>query len=61
MLAGDFNYIASINEKKGGISASSRKCAKFVDRINRCQLVDLGATSSKFTWRGPIYAGAQDF
>jgi hypothetical protein len=61
MLAGDFNDIASINEKKGGIPASSRKCAKFVDRINRCQLMDLGATGSKFTWRGPLYAGAWIF
>jgi hypothetical protein len=61
MLAGDFNDIASIHEKKGGVTASRRKCTKFVDRINKCQLMDLGATGSKYTWRGPLYAGTRIF
>jgi hypothetical protein len=57
MLAGDFNDIASPFEKKGGVINSSRKCAKFVERINKCHLMDLGASGSKYTWRGTFYHG----
>jgi hypothetical protein len=59
MLAGDFNDIASEEEKKGGAVVSIRKCNIFKNRINDCNLMDLGAVGSKFTWRGPIYHGGQ--
>jgi hypothetical protein len=36
-----------------------RKCNKFQERINACNLLDLGAMGHKFTWRGPIYHGGQ--
>lgn len=26
-----------------------------MDRINKCELIDLGAVGAKFTWRGPLY------
>jgi hypothetical protein len=57
MLAGDFNEIAYPSEKKGGLNASSKKCCKFINRINSCNLLDLGFVGSKFTWRGPIFHG----
>jgi hypothetical protein len=44
LLAGDFNDIVSPDEKRGGASASRRKCAIFRDRIDACNLIDLGAT-----------------
>jgi hypothetical protein len=59
LVAGDFNDIVCAEEKKGGAAASMRKCHKFQDRINVCNLLDLGAMGHKFTWRGPIYHGGQ--
>lgn len=55
LLAGDFNDIASASEKKGGGPTPTFKIAKFVEHINRCQLMDLGAVGSNFTWKGPLY------
>ncbi|PNX94787.1 hypothetical protein L195_g017967 [Trifolium pratense] len=54
MLAGDFNDITSQEEKKGGAPVSVRRCNNFLDNINKCNLIDLGAVGSKFTWRGPL-------
>ncbi|WJX47132.1 hypothetical protein P8452_33857 [Trifolium repens] len=59
LLAGDFNDIVCAGEKKGGASASIRKCNTFKDRIDACNLIDMGAMGPKFTWRGPIYHGGQ--
>jgi hypothetical protein len=59
LLAGDFNDIASVEEKKGGAAASIRKCNIFRERINTCRLLDLGAMGAKYTWRGPMYHGGQ--
>lgn len=57
LVAGDFNDIASPDEKKGGVVASQRKCSLFLDRINAYNLLDLGAVGAKFTWRGPLFNG----
>jgi hypothetical protein len=59
LLAGDFNDIIGVNEKRGGAEASIRKCSIFRDRINECSLIDLGAMGAKFTWRGPKFHGGQ--
>jgi hypothetical protein len=59
LVAGDFNDIAYAEEKKGGVVASLRRCSKFRDRINMCNLIDIGSMGPKFTWRGPIYHGGQ--
>jgi hypothetical protein len=59
LLAGDFNDIASVEEKKGGAIPSMRRCSKFRERINACKLLDLGAMGPKYTWRGPLYHGGQ--
>lgn len=52
MLAGDFNEIASVDEKSGGAPASYSRCRKFKDWIEECKLIDLGYLGPKFTWRG---------
>jgi hypothetical protein len=57
MMAGDFNDIASQDEKKGGAPVSIRRCNNFLDNINECNLIDLGAVGAKFTWRGPLVDG----
>jgi exonuclease III len=57
MIAGDFNDIASQEEKKGGAPASARKCNNFLDNINKCKLMDMGSVGTKFTWRGPLVQG----
>lgn len=54
MLTDDFNDIMNIEEKKGGVIASTRKCNLFKDRIHECKLMDLGSSGSKFTWKGSI-------
>lgn len=54
MLAGDFNDIKDPSEQKGGALVNEGKCRRFLDNINRCKLIDLGAEGPKFTWRGPI-------
>jgi hypothetical protein len=57
MMAGDFNDIATQDEKKGGAPVSIRRCNNFLDNINDCNLVDLGAIGTKFTWRGAQVSG----
>ncbi|WJX75538.1 hypothetical protein P8452_59063 [Trifolium repens] len=57
MIAGDFNDITSQAEKQGGAPVSLRRCNNFLDNINDCKLIDLGAVGSKFTWRGPLVIG----
>ncbi|XP_058725815.1 uncharacterized protein LOC131597117 [Vicia villosa] len=59
MIAGDFNDIASVTEKKGGASMSNRKCNIFIDCITNFNLMDIGTTGPKFTWRGSIYHSGQ--
>lgn len=55
LVAEDFNDIASPNEKQGGAPTNIRKCNTFVDRISSCNLMDMGAIGSRFTWRGPMH------
>ncbi|GAU46050.1 hypothetical protein TSUD_191210 [Trifolium subterraneum] len=57
MMAGDFNDIASQDEKKGGAHVIARICNNFLDNFNACKLMDLGAVGYKFTWRGPLVNG----
>lgn len=57
LLAADFNDIAHSGEKKGGAPVSQRKSNVFVQNIDACHLLDLGAIGSKFTWRGPLFNG----
>jgi hypothetical protein len=57
LLAGDFNDIMNQAEKKGGVPVSQRRCVKFMDRVNDCNLLDCGVVGPKFTWRGPSFHG----
>ncbi|KAI9111091.1 hypothetical protein K1719_017966 [Acacia pycnantha] len=49
----DFNDIATPDERTGGIGGSALQCSLFSDRLQACNLMDIGAVGSKFTWRGP--------
>lgn len=57
MLAGDFNEISYPTEKKGGVSASAKRCETFCERMKMCMLNDLVSHGPKFTWRGHVFHG----
>ncbi|XP_058775103.1 uncharacterized protein LOC131649355 [Vicia villosa] len=59
MVAGDFNDIAHISEKRGGVLAATNRCGLFRKRMNDCMLSDLESHGPKFTWRGPVFQGGQ--
>lgn len=48
MLApvGDFNEIASVDEKKGGAPVDIRQCNIFAQWINTCGLLNLGSVGT---------------
>lgn len=51
LVAGDFNDTATVNESQGSTSAvRTSQLANFRDRMDRCNLVDMGAEGPKFTW-----------
>uniref|UniRef100_A0A8C0UC45 Reverse transcriptase domain-containing protein n=1 Tax=Cyanistes caeruleus TaxID=156563 RepID=A0A8C0UC45_CYACU len=55
-VIGDFNVIATIEEKIGGIPYQIKKSLEFLSMIEDCGLTDLGYYGSKYTWsngRGP--------
>ncbi|KAI9126659.1 hypothetical protein K1719_002255 [Acacia pycnantha] len=52
-MVGDFNDVASLDERTGGIGGCALRCSIFSDRLQACKLMDLGAIGPKFTWRGP--------
>lgn len=52
-VLGDFNDVASLNERTGGLGGCALRCSLFFDRIQSCNLMDIGAMGPKFTWRGP--------
>lgn len=57
LLVGDFNAISSPSKQKGGAPVITSKCGEFSTWINRSNLLDLGYTGSRFTWRGPKWEG----
>lgn len=59
MIAGDFNHIASVSGKKGGLPASSHICQRMRDIMDVCSVKDMETRGPKFTWRGPIFHGGQ--
>lgn len=40
------------NEKHAGSYVSINKFILFIDRINSCKLLDLGAVKHNYTWKG---------
>lgn len=57
LMMGDFNEIASTDEKKGGASVDIKRCSNFSDWINDCNLLKVHTIGTKFTWRGPKCIG----
>ncbi|GKV27862.1 hypothetical protein SLEP1_g36982 [Rubroshorea leprosula] len=51
-IAGDFNVIRNLQERKGGISVR-RELREFNEFIEMCGLVDLPLIGRKFTWYQP--------
>lgn len=50
ILAGDFNLIASWEEKKGGISREDLEMERFKEVHIELRVVDIPTTNRKFTW-----------
>lgn len=50
VVLGDFNDIASLDEKSGGTRFLTNRARSFVDRFEACNLLDMGSGGSKFTW-----------
>ncbi|KAA3483857.1 reverse transcriptase [Gossypium australe] len=50
LLAGDFNSIASMNEKCGGAPFDHNSTAPFRNAINDLRLIDFGFVGLPFTW-----------
>ncbi|KAK4258521.1 hypothetical protein QN277_004963 [Acacia crassicarpa] len=53
VVVGDFNDIASMDERIGGSSPNVSRMKIFQDRIQDCMLSDLGSSGPRFTWKGP--------
>ncbi|CAL5347381.1 unnamed protein product [Camellia sinensis] len=57
MITGDFNDFASHSEKRQSAGSSSlsssqdqRRINRFSERMNNCQLIDLGCSGPRLTW-----------
>ncbi|XP_058784715.1 uncharacterized protein LOC131659557 [Vicia villosa] len=59
MMAGDFNDIAYVSDKRGGVAHSLSRCKRLRDRMDMCKVRGVEAKGPKFTWRGPIFSGGQ--
>ncbi|KAI9124663.1 hypothetical protein K1719_004585 [Acacia pycnantha] len=51
-VIGDYNDILSADERTGGASVNFSRINLFRERVQGCQLTDLGFSGPKFTWRG---------
>lgn len=49
-IIGDFNYMVTLEEKKGGVRQPRNLLEGFSEAIVDCGLVDLGFTDEIFTW-----------
>lgn len=59
LIVGDFNDIAYLEEKKGGVIASRSMRRRFRDIMAGCRVNDLNTKGPRVTWRGPFYHGGQ--
>ncbi|KAF7818437.1 reverse transcriptase [Senna tora] len=50
LICGDFNDVLSLDEKWGGLPASSSRIREFKHCIDYCGVTDLGFLGQKFTW-----------
>ncbi|XP_057756534.1 uncharacterized protein LOC130975820 [Arachis stenosperma] len=58
LMIGDFNDIAEQSEKKGG-GNDTHACRRFRGWIDKCNLIDVGYSGSRFTWKGGIREGQE--
>ncbi|KAI9124763.1 hypothetical protein K1719_004090 [Acacia pycnantha] len=56
LVVGDFNDIMVASERAGGVGVCYSRVRNFQQRIQACQLSDLGFQGPRFTWRGPRLA-----
>lgn len=51
LVVGDFNYYANQSERRSySTNQSSTRPQKFLERINKCKLLDLGSSGPRMTW-----------
>ncbi|KAK9691696.1 hypothetical protein RND81_09G212700 [Saponaria officinalis] len=50
LLAGDFNETCSLNERHGGDVNMARRCERFNNWIENCDLIELAFTGVTHTW-----------
>ena len=51
MLIGDFNAYISPQEKMGGSNPNWSSTRRFVDYVNKCQLLNMGFQGPSITWK----------
>lgn len=49
---GDFNIVAELSEREGGVAPNLSAMKDFSDCIRECELEDIGAMGLPFTWQG---------
>ena len=54
LVVGDFNEVLSETEVRGGEFVANR-AGLFRDCIDQCELIDIGAIGSKFTWQRSLH------
>ncbi|XP_072074464.1 uncharacterized protein [Arachis hypogaea] len=59
LMIDDFNDIAEQSEKKGGGENDAYACRRFRGWIDKCNLIDVGYSGSRFTWKGGIREGQE--
>ncbi|PKI44728.1 hypothetical protein CRG98_034905 [Punica granatum] len=57
LVLGDFNELASAEEKRGGAPFDPNRAARFHEVLEQSGLLDLGSTGPRFTWRGVARGG----
>ncbi|KAG5541735.1 hypothetical protein RHGRI_021533 [Rhododendron griersonianum] len=57
LMMGDFNEVIFSHEKCGGRPLNWNRVSKFKDCIDRCGMLDLGFSGSRFTWTNLRQAG----
>ncbi|GLT78653.1 hypothetical protein SLA2020_501810 [Shorea laevis] len=57
LLVGDFNQITSSNERLDGLVTGLRGASKMLECFQARELIDLGASGSRFTWTNKQHGG----